>query len=547
METPETAPLPAHLTGNALLRDARYNKGTAFTAEERKAYKIEGLLPPVIDTLEFQQKRVLNHIDTKKSDLDRYIYLMGLLDRNETLFYKTLMSDPVRFVPIVYDPVVGEACMEFSEIYRNKAGMYVSIKDKGHIKQVLSNWPEKDVRFICVSTGGRILGLGDLGANGMGIPLGKLQLYTACAAVPPKGLLPVLLDCGTENERLLNDPFYIGLRQHRPSTDVLDEVVKEFVEAVQELYPNCCLHFEDWKGTDAIRVLANYKDKVCCYNDDIQGTAAVSLAGIMGALRISGGQLKDQRILMFGAGSAGIGISNMICTALQRDGLTDQEAISRITLFDVNGLIETSRTDLTESQKKYAHQMKASKDLVEVIKTVKPTILIGVSTVGKAFTQEVLAEMAANNEHPIVFALSNPTEHAECSATEAYEWTNGKVIYAAGIPFDPVTYEGNTYYPGQANNYYCFPGVSLGAYATNPKLITDEVWVAASKALAEQLTPAEKAKRMVFPPQSDILKVSFHIAVRVAEYIFDNGLARAERPRDIPAWIKSLQYKPDYL
>lgn len=541
-----TKPMPSTLTGNGLLRDAHYNKGTAFTAEERERYNLEGLLPPVIDTIDFQQKRVLNHLDSKKTDIDRYIYLMGLLDRNETLFFRTLMSDPVRFVPIVYDPVVGQACLEFSEIYRNKAGMYISLKDKGNIKNVLKNWPEKNVRFICISTGGRILGLGDLGANGMGIPLGKLQLYTACAAIPPEGLLPLLLDCGTENETLLDDPFYIGVRQHRPSAEVLDELVEEFVEAVQELFPDCCIHFEDWKGTDAIRILARYKDKVCCYNDDIQGTAAVSLAGIMGALKIAESDLKDQRILLFGAGSAGIGISNMICKALQHEGLSEAEAVSRISLFDINGLIESGRTDLSDSQRLYAHQMQPTKVLTDAINAIKPTILIGVSTVGKAFTKDVLEAMAAHNAHPIVFALSNPTEHAECTAAEAYEWTDGKVIYAAGIPFDPVSYNGFTYYPGQANNYYCFPGVSLAIYATNPKLITDQFWVEAANALADQLTADEKAKRMVFPPQKDILEVSFNIAVRVAQYAFDSGLARVERPADIVSWIKNMQYKPDY-
>ena len=535
-----------HLTGVSLLRNARYNKGTAFTAEERKKYKLEGLLPPVIEDIELQLQLVLSQLKEKEQDIDRYIYLIQLLDRNETLFFKTLMHDPAYFVPIVYDPVVGQACLEFSDIYRDRAGMYISLKDKGHIKEILRNWDEKDVRFICISTGGRILGLGDLGANGMGIPLGKLQLYTACAAIPPNQLLPLLLDCGTENERLLNDPYYIGLRQHRPTSEVLDALVEEFVEAVQEVFPKCCIHFEDWKGTDAIRELARYKDKVCCYNDDIQGTAAVVLAGMMGALKIKGGELKDQRVLMFGAGSAGIGISNMLCSAMQTDGLSKEDAINRVSMFDVNGLLESTRTDLSDSQKIYAHNYTPTKDLVKAIQEIKPTILIGVSTVGKAFTQEVVEAMSTLNERPVIFALSNPTEHAECTATEAYEWSKGQVIYAAGIPFDPVTYNGQTFYPGQANNYYCFPGVSLAIYATQPKLVTDAFWIEAAKALADLLTDEEKSKGMVFPPQKAILDVSFNIATRVAAVAFDSGMARVKKPEDVNNWIKSMLYTPEY-
>ena len=532
--------------GNELLRDERYNKGTAFTESERQELNIEGLLPPVIEDIDKQLKRVLFQLDNKKNDLERYILLTNLLDRNETLFFKTLMSDPKRFVPIMYDPTVGEACLKFSEIYRDKSGMYVTSNNKGKMSDVLKNWPEKDIRFICVSSGGRILGLGDLGANGMGIPLGKLQLYTACAAIPPYGLLPVLFDFGTDNETLLNDPFYIGLRQHRPSTDVIDELVEEFTESVKSVFPQCCIHFEDWKGADALRILKKYKNKICCYNDDIQGTSAVVLAGIMGALKIKGGNLKDQRILIFGAGSAGIGIADMLSAAIQAEGKTENEAVSQISLFDINGLIVKSRTDLNEYQKVFAHDVSSSKDLNEVISDFKPSILIGVSTVGKAFTETIVKTMSRINERPVIFALSNPTDHAECSAQDAYTWSDGKVIFAAGIPFDPVTYNGNTYCPSQANNYYCFPGVSLGIYATQPKLVTDQMWIEACKALAEMLTDDEKNKGMVLPPQNDILDISFNIGVRVAETAFAAGLAQVKQPEDLRSWISDMLYKPEY-
>jgi malate dehydrogenase (oxaloacetate-decarboxylating)(NADP+) len=532
--------------GVDLLRDPHLNKGTSFSLRERKELRLEGLLPAVIEGIEEQVQRVMNHLSLKPNDLERYIYMIGLLDRNETLFYKVLMSDPARFVPIMYDPTVGEACLKFSDIYRRNAGMYVTIEDRGRVAAILRNWPEKDVRFICVSTGGRILGLGDLGANGMGIPLGKLQLYTACAAVPPNNLLPLLLDCGTDNEQLLKDPLYIGIRRHRPKVDELDAFVQEFVDAVQEVFPGCCIHFEDWKGTDAIRLLKRYKDKICCYNDDIQGTAGVALAGLVGAMNITGGKLSEQRVLMFGAGSAGIGIANMIKSGMQAEGLSEKDAISRISMFDVNGLLTRSRTDLSEDQAIYAVDGKPTKDLVAAIRTLKTTVLIGVSTVGKTFTREVIQAMTEQTERPVIFALSNPTDHAECSAQEAYEWSNGKAIYAAGVPFDAVKLGDKVFIPGQANNYYLFPGVSLGIYAAKPRLIPDALWIEGARSLADLVTPEQRAKGMVFPPQKDILAISTSVAERVAKLAFDKGLAQEKKPKDVGAYIRDLQYRPDY-
>ena len=357
--------------GLALLDNPTLNKGPAFTTEERHAHGLEGLLPPAVETLDRQLERVLQHLDAKPNDLERYIYLIGLADRNETLFYRTLMSDPACFVPIVYDPTVADACLAFGHIYRRARGMYITREMKGRIADVLRHWPERDVRFICVSTGGRILGLGDIGANGMGIPIGKLQLYTACAAVPPDCLLPVLLDIGTTNPVLRADPLYLGLRQAPPSEQELDELAEEFVQAVQQVFPGCCIHFEDWKGTDAIRMLDRYKDKVLCYNDDIQGTASVALAGLTTALQIIDQPLTEQRILFLGAGSAGIGIANLIVAAMQQKGLSQDAARSRISMFDIDGLLEPSRTGLSEAQKVYAHQAAPSKDLVQTVETLK--------------------------------------------------------------------------------------------------------------------------------------------------------------------------------
>jgi malate dehydrogenase (oxaloacetate-decarboxylating)(NADP+) len=532
--------------GQALLDDPSLNKGTAFSLEERRQLGLEGLLPSSVEGLDRQVERVLQHLDAKPTDLERYIYLVGLADRNETLFFRTLMADPARFMPIVYDPTVADACLNFGHIYRRARGMYISREMKGRIAEVLRNWPTRDVRFICVSTGGRILGLGDIGANGMGIPIGKLQLYTACAAVPPSSMLPVLLDIGTSNASLRADPLYLGLRQTPPSTDELDALTEEFVQAVQEVFPSCCIHFEDWKGTDAIRVLKRYSDKVLCYNDDIQGTASVSLAGLTTALQVIDKPLIEQRILFLGAGSAGIGIANLIASAMQQKGLSLDAARSRISMFDIEGLLEASRTDLSPDQKVYARNAAPTRDLVEAIGNFKPTVLIGVSTKGGAFTQKVIEAMSHLNDRPIIFALSNPTNKAECSAEEAYRWSNGKALFAAGVQFPDVTLNGQTFHPGQANNFYIYPAVGLATFVARPRRITDACFIVAAQASADQVGPDLRAKGMLFPSQANILETEVTTATRVAEFMFEQGLAQVQRPRDIRGWIESQLYQPQY-
>jgi len=534
------------LRGPALLDDAEHSKGTAFTVKERAEYGLEGLLPPAVETLDRQLERVMEHLDAKPNDLERYIYLIGLEDRNETLFYKTLMSDPARFIPIVYDPTVADACLTFGHIYRRARGMYITRDMKGRIAQVLRNWPERDVRFVCVSTGGRILGLGDIGANGMGIPIGKLQLYTACAAVPPDCLLPVLLDIGTTNEALRADPLYLGLREPPLPQAELDALVDEFVEAVLQVFPGCCVHFEDWKGTDALRLLPRYKDKILCYNDDIQGTAAIGLAGLTTALEIIDAPLTAQRILFFGAGSAAIGNANLMVSAMQAKGLSLDEARGRISMFDINGLIEPSRKDLNEWQKVYARKAAPSRDLLATIETFKPTVLIGVSTKGGAFNQAVVEAMSKLNERPIIFALSNPTDKAECTAEQAYTWSKGNALYAAGVQFPEVILNGKTFHPGQANNFYIFPAIGLATYVARPRLLTDACFIVAAQASADQVGPEMRAKGMLFPGQGEILEMEVTTATRVAEYMFDQGLAQVKRPRDIRAWIEGQLYQPHY-
>ena len=532
--------------GADLLHDPALNKSTAFTEAERQALGLVGLVPDATETEDLQLQRVLLQLSHKSTDIDRYIYLVNLLDHDETLFYRTLMSDPARFLPIVYDPTIGEACLKFGHIFRGPRGMYLSMKRRGHVKEVLRNWPVKDVRFICVTDGGRILGLGDLGANGMGIPIGKLQLYTAAAAVPPQILMPMYLDAGTNNEQYLADPLYLGLREHRPATADLFSFVDEFMEAVQEVFPKCCVHFEDWTGVDAFHLLERYRDKYCIYNDDVQGTAGITLAGMINATKLKGTKLKDEKYLFLGAGSAGIGLANLLCSALVDQGMTLKDAQASVHMFDVNGLLEPSRTDLVDFQLPYAHPHAPTHDFVAAIESIKPTTIIGVSTIGGAFNQQVIEAMARINERPVILALSNPTEKAECTPEQAYTWSGGKAIYAAGVPFDPVQINGKTYLSGQANNFYIFPAVAMAIYATQAKRVSDEMFIEAAKAVADQVTPELLAQGLLYPLQANILETEIITAARVAKLVFDSGLAGIERPADMEALIRQHVYTPTY-
>jgi len=532
--------------GIEVLQDPRLNKSTAFTEAEKQALGIVGLVPDATETEDLQLQRVNLQLAQKPTDLERYIYLMNLLDHNETLFYRTLMSDPARFLPIVYDPTIGEACLKFGHIYRQARGMYLSMTRRGKVKDVLKNWPQKDVRFICVTDAGRILGLGDLGANGMGIPIGKLQLYTACAGVPPQYLLPMYLDAGTNNEQYLHDPLYLGMRKTRPSTEELYSFVDEFVEAVQEVFPKCCIHFEDWTGVDAVHLLQRYRDKYCVYNDDVQGTAGIVLAGMINAAKIKGKKLSDEKYLFLGAGSAGIGLADLLCTAMVQEGLTLNQAQSRVYMFDINGLLEDTRKDLVDFQKPYAHKHAPTRDFVAAIESIKPTTIIGVSTVGGTFTQKVIEAMSRINERPVVLALSNPTEHAECTPEQAYTWSKGKAIYAAGVQFPPVRFNGQTFLPGQANNFYIFPAVGMAIFATQASRVTDEMFIEAARAVADQVPSDLLNQGLLYPLQSNILETEIQTAARVAKLVFDLGLARVARPADMVAFIREHVYKPEY-
>jgi malate dehydrogenase (oxaloacetate-decarboxylating)(NADP+) len=532
--------------GFSVLQDPLLNKGTAFTEKERQTLGLEGLLPPRVDSLELQLGRVHAELDMLDSDLQRYLFLMDLQSRNQTLFFAILMSDPARFMPLVYTPTVGEACQKFDHIFRSTRGIYLPISAKGKLKDILKNWPQKDVRFIVVTDGERILGLGDLGVNGMGIPIGKLALYTAVAGVPPELTLPITLDVGTNNEEYRNDPLYLGLQQPRVRGKAYDDFIEEFVEAVQTLYPKCCLQWEDFANINAVPILAKYKDKICTYNDDIQGTAGIALAGIYGALRISGQKLVDQRFLFMGAGSAATGIAELISLAMVNEGLTIEEARARNSLFDVNGLIISSRKDLADFQKPFAQKIKPCSSFVDAINLIKPTGIVGVSTVPKLFNQQVIEAMSTINERPIIFPYSNPTSRSECTAEEAYKWSKGNAIFASGSPFEPVTLLGKTFIPGQGNNVYIFPAMGMAVLATQSSRVTEEMFIVAAKAVAEQVTQDELDSGLIYPPQSQILNASLRTATKIAEYIFEQGLARVKKPKDIEAHIRKMAYKPVY-
>jgi malate dehydrogenase (oxaloacetate-decarboxylating)(NADP+) len=534
--------------GVALLRDPHLNKSTAFSEAERDALGLVGLVPECIESADIQMERELARLSQAPTNLDQYRLLSDLQDANETLFYRLVMSDPARFVPLVYTPTVGDACLGYSRIMARPKGLHLSIKRRGRVREILRNWPERDVRFIVVTSGQRILGLGDLGANGMGIPIGKLVLYTAAAGVPPRLTLPVMMDCGTDNERLLCDPLYIGLRQKRPSERELNEFVEEFVAAVQDEFPDCCIQFEDWGRADAFRLLARYRDRVCCFNDDIQGSGAVALAGIMSALRITGGNLSSQTFLFLGAGSAGIGISHLLAHAMTLEGLSERQARERIWLFDSKGLLESARTDLADYQKPYAHPHATTKDFVAAIRSIKPTAIIGVSTAAKAFNRQVIEAVAEINARPIVFALSNPTSRSECTAGEAYGWSGGRAIFASGSPFPPTQHRGKPLVPGQCNNMYIFPAVGLAVYATRAKRVTNEIFIAAARAVAEQVTAADLEAGLIYPGQAAILKTEVQVAKRVTEVIFARGLAGVPEPKsgDLDGFIESHVYRPEY-
>ena len=533
-------------TGIGLLRDPNLNKGSAFTLEEREALGLTGLLPPRVHTLEEQVQRILENLRKQSTDIERYVYLIALQDRNKTLFYRVLLDNIEELMPIVYTPTVGQACLQFGHIFRRPRGIYITARDKGRVAELLGNWPFNDVRVIVVTDGERILGLGDLGADGMGIPVGKLALYSVCAGIHPSLSLPVTLDLGTDNAHLLNDPLYIGLQQPRIRGQLYEELVEEFILAVQQVFPGCMIQFEDFANRNAFRLLQQYRDQVCCFNDDIQGTASVTVAGIFSALRITGGDLKDQRFLFLGAGEAGLGTGQLLVSALVEEGLSEEEARRCCWYVDSKGLVVRSRTDLSGHKLVYAHDYPPIEDFQSAVEVLKPNAIIGVSGQPKRFTPEILELMARINERPIIFSLSNPTSKSECTAEEAYTWTEGRAVFASGSPFGQVRTHGRTFIPAQGNNVYIFPGVGMGVMASGSCRVTDEMFLVAARIVAGEVSETDLEHGRVYPPLPRIREVSLAVAVAVAEVAYKEGLASIPRPEDMCEYIRSLMFEPEY-
>jgi len=533
------------LTGFQILNSASLNKGTAFTIEERKKYKLRGMLPPSVCPPEVQVERTLMNLRRIPDDIGKYVFLTALQARNEKLFYKLLINYIEEIMPLIYTPTVGQACKLYAHLFRRTRGMYIAASDRGEVREVLDNWPYKDIQVIVVTDGERILGLGDLGTNGIGIPVGKLALYVACAGIPPYQCLPVMLDVGTNNEEYLADHFYLGLRQRRLVGDAYFDFVDEFISGVRAVFPRALLQFEDFLTPNAYALLHKYRDTTFCFNDDIQGTAGVALAGVYASTRLSGINFTDLRIMFLGAGSAATGIADLMHIALQREGLSEQEARNRLWFVDIDGLVVQGRKGLLPHNAPYMHDHKPL-GFIDAIRDIKPHVLIGATGAHGTFTREVVAAMADINTFPAIFALSNPTSKAECTAAEAYEWSGGRAVFASGSPFGAVDYNGRLYKSGQGNNVYIFPGVGLGALVSGATRITDDMFLVAACTLADMVTQAELDRGTIYPPLTRIREVSLQIAVAVGNYVFDNGLSDKPRPDDIEQAMREYMYDPAY-
>lgn len=532
--------------GSQILHEPLLNKGSAFSLKERDALNLNGLLPPIVLTIDEQKKRIMENFNNKHNDLEKYIFLIALQDRNETLFYKTVTDEIETLMPIIYTPVVGEACQKYGHIFRRPRGLYISKNDQGNIKNILKNWPNKKVDVIVVTDGERILGLGDLGSNGMGIPVGKLSLYTACAGIDPARCLPIMLDVGTENENLKSDPLYIGLTDGRIRGDDYDSFIDEFMEQASLAFPDAIIQFEDFGNRNASRLLEKYKNDYRMFNDDIQGTAAVALAGLLSSQRITKKKLAEEKILFYGAGTAGIGIANLYTSALVEKGYSEGAARKRCWFIDSKGLVTKGRKNLSNDKIPFAHDHDVREDLCEIIESIRPTALIGISGQGHAFSRDVLELMAEINDRPIVFALSNPTSVSECTAQQAYKWTKGRCLFASGSPFGPVELEGKTFIPGQGNNAYIFPGVGLGIVLSRSNIISDDLFLSAAHTLSSLVSDEELSSGQLYPSLSDIRSVSKTIAISIAKKVIASGLTNIALPKNLEKYLDSIIYNPEY-
>ena len=534
--------------GSALLANPLLNKGTAFTEEERDSLGLRGLLPPRVFTLDEQLARAYANFLHQPEPLDKYVFLTLLQNRNETLFYKLLETHPEEMIPIIYTPTVGQACLDYGVIFRRPRGMFITIRERGRIAEILRHWPQTDVRMVVVTDGERILGLGDLGVLGMGIPVGKLSLYTSCAGVHPGYCLPITLDVGTNNESLHHSPTYLGLNHHRVRGEEYDAFIEEFVTALKKVFPKVLLQWEDFGNTNAFRILHAYQKRICSFNDDIQGTAAVALAGLIAALRETGQSLTDQKLLFLGAGEAGTGIADLYTAAAVDAGLSEAEARQRCWFVDSQGLVVRDRmANLAHHKIPYAHDHAAVETLAEAVELLCPTALIGVSGTPAKFTPEIVSRMAELNERPVIFALSNPTSQAECTAETAYRASGGRAIFASGSPFAPVNYGGRTFTPGQGNNVYIFPGVGLGALVVESTEVSERMFLVAARTLADLVTEEDLALGRIYPSLTLIREVSVKIATQVAKEAIRSGLAAIHLDDDeIECAIRASLFRPAY-
>lgn len=534
------------LKGTSLLQNSVVSKGTAYTEQERAELGLKGLLPPVPATLKMQAEAMMEQVRSFDTPYQKALFLDGLRAANETLFFRVVMDYVEEILPLIYTPTVGEVCQKYSHLYRFPRGLFLSIEDKGHLEEIVANAPQKDVDMIVVTDGQRILGLGDLGINGMGIPVGKLGLYTACAGVDPRRTLPVTLDVGTNTERYLNDPLYLGHRHPRVSGQEYDDFVEEFFQAVHKRWPGVVVQFEDFGNNHAFDLLDRYRSRYCCYNDDIQGTASIVVAGLFSAMKAKKSKLADEKILFLGAGEAATGVANLIAAAMMEEGATREAAYGNLYLFDSKGLVTTGRDSLAKHKVPFAKDMAPCTSFEECIRQIHPTGIIGLSAQPKAFNESVIKLMAELNERPVIFALSNPTSKAECTAEEAYTWSDGRALFACGSPFDPVTYKGKTFVPRQGNNSYVFPGIGLGAIVGRVKELREDAFLSASHTCADMVTPEDLAQGSLYPSLTRVREISLAVAVNIIKLSLETGLAGIEKPADLTQYVKDRMYTPDY-
>ncbi|ENX26457.1 MULTISPECIES: NAD-dependent malic enzyme [Acinetobacter] len=548
-------PLYIPYAGNTLLELPLLNKGSAFSEEERRSFNLHGLIPHVTETIEEQSQRSYQQYCAFSSDINKHIYLRNIQDTNETLFYHLIENHLSEMMPIIYTPTVGEACQRFSDIYRRHRGIFISYPDRDQIDQIIHNINKKNVKVIVITDGERILGLGDQGIGGMGIPIGKLALYTACGGISPAYTLPITLDVGTNNQQLLNDPIYMGWREPRISGDEYYAFVETVIRAIQQRWPDALIQFEDFAQKNAMPLLEKYRDRICCFNDDIQGTAAVSVGSLIAASRAAGKQLKDQVVTFLGAGSAGCGIAEQIVKQMVAEGLSDAEARARVFMVDRFGLITENQPNLLDFQRKLAQPLENVESwadaesmisLLDVVKRAKPTVLIGVSGQPGLFTQEVIEAMAENSVQPIVFPLSNPTSRVEAVPADILQWTNGRALIATGSPFAPVNYQGQIHHISQCNNSYIFPGIGLGVVASGAKRVTDNMLMASSNALAD-CSPKLKHPQADLLPNLDCLQsISKQIALKVALAAIEDGVASKVSVEELQLAIEHNFWTPQY-